>query len=156
MGAVLHVPWSLLTIWNITSRSLANRREAGQLTFKLMESHSQRAQNKKSLLSAGLLMLSLAALQGPLWRTQQTLPRVPVPSGGATLVRADRAVAAVALDGDQMASAEIVGVREVLIRGKELGETRLSVSTKDGHVIQYRVVVQAESARSPLSSFPVR
>src|SRR5436305_1179147 len=103
-----------------------------------MESHSQRAQNKKSLLSAGVLMLSLAALQGPLWHTQQTLARVAVPSGGATLVRADRAVADVAIDGNQ-AAAEIVGDREVLIRGKELGEARLTISTKDGHTILYRV-----------------
>ncbi len=116
-----------------------------------MESHSQRARNKKSLLSVGVLMLSLAALQGPLWRTQQTLARVAVRSGGATLVRADRAVAEVAIQGNQQAMAEIVGEREVLIRGKELGETILTVSTKDGHQIQYRVVVQSESARSPLS-----
>jgi Flp pilus assembly secretin CpaC len=121
-----------------------------------MESHSQRAQNKKSLLSAGVLMLSMAALQGPLWRTQQTMARVPVPSGGATLVRADAAVAAVALDDKQQATAEIVGEREVLIRGKELGETRLTVSTRDGQIIRYRLVVQAESARSPLKGFPER
>ena len=115
-----------------------------------MESQSQRAQNKKSLLSVGVLMLSLAALQGPLWRTQQTLARVAVPSGGATLVRVDRPVADVAMQGNQQAVAEIVGEREVLIRGKELGEARLTVSTRDGKTIQYRVVVQAESARSPL------
>jgi Flp pilus assembly secretin CpaC len=117
-----------------------------------MESQCQRAQNKKSLLSVGVLMLSLAALQGPLWRTQQTLVRVAVPSGGATLVRADRAVADVAVEGTQQAVAEIVGEREVLIRGKELGEARLTVATRDGHRIQYRVVVQADSAKSPLAA----
>jgi Flp pilus assembly secretin CpaC len=113
-----------------------------------MESNSKRAQNKKSLLSAGVLLLCLAALQSPLWRTQQMAAPIAVRSGGATLVTTDRTIGEIALDQNQQASAEIVGEREVLIRGKALGETRLTIASKDGHTNMYRVIVEAESARS--------
>jgi hypothetical protein len=111
-----------------------------------MEGESQRAQNKKSLLSAGVLLLSLAALQSPLWRTQQSMVRVPVRTGGATLVHADRPIAGVTMDENQRAVAEIVGEREVLIRGRALGEAHLTVALQDGRKIAYRVVVLSESA----------
>ena len=45
---------------------------------------------------------------------------------------------------NQQATAELVGDREVLIKGKALGEARLIISTKDGHDNTYRVMVQAE------------
>ena len=57
-----------------------------------MESDSRRAHNKKSLLSIGVLMLSLAALQGPLLRMQQAPPVVAVRSGGAALITLDRPI----------------------------------------------------------------
>jgi hypothetical protein len=113
-----------------------------------MDSDSQRAQNKKSLLSIGVLMLSLAALQGPLWRAQQSLAPIAVRAGGATLISADRSVAEIVIDRPQQASAEVVGDREVLLRGKALGEARLTITSKGGQTSSYRVVVQAESARS--------
>lgn len=37
---------------------------------------------------------------------------------------------------------------ELLIRGKELGETQLKIDSTDGYSSTYRVVVQAESAKS--------
>lgn len=113
-----------------------------------MESKSQRAQNKKSLLSIGVLMLSLAALQGPLWRAQVAPLQIAVRSGGATLIASDRAIARIAIDQDQTATAEVVGDREVLIRGKALGESHLTIALTDGRSLNYRVRVEAESARS--------
>jgi len=113
-----------------------------------MESDTRRAQNKKSLLSIGVLMLSLAALQGPLWRAQQAVVSVAVRTGGAILLASDRPIAGIQLDQTQQASAEVVGDREVLIRGKALGEARLIVSSMDGHNSIYRVVVQSDSAKS--------
>jgi hypothetical protein len=117
-----------------------------------MDSDSQRAQNKKSLLSIGVLMLSLAALQSPLWRSQiasqEGPPQIAVRSGGATLIASDHPISGVAMDRIQQATAEVVGDREVLIRGKALGEAKLTISLKDGHATTYRVVVQSESARS--------
>jgi len=113
-----------------------------------MESDSQRAQNKKSLLSIGVLMLSLAALQSPLWRAQQPVAPIAVRSGGATLIASDRPIAQITTDQTLQASAEVVGDREVLIRGKALGETRLTIASKDGNKSTYRVVVQSDSARS--------
>jgi len=118
-----------------------------------MELDSERAQNKKSLLSMGVLMLSLAALQGPLWRAQQPRPDVAVRAGGAVLVQSDRPVAEATMAPPQPAVAEIVGEREVLVRGKELGETQLTVALKDGRKVTYRVKVQAESAQTPLRGF---
>lgn len=115
-----------------------------------MEPDSERAQNKRSLLSIGVLMLSLAALQGPLWRVQQTARNVAVRSGGAVLVQADRPVAEAIVARPQQAVAEIVGDREVLLRGRDLGETQLTVALKDGRRVVYRVVVQAGSANTPL------
>jgi hypothetical protein len=113
-----------------------------------MESDSQRAQNKKSLLSIGVLMLSLAALQGPLFRAQQAASPIAVRSGGATLLTMDRPIAEIQLDRTHQATAEVVGEREVLVRGKALGETHLRVLLKDGRSNIYRVVVESESARS--------
>jgi Pilus formation protein N terminal region len=113
-----------------------------------MDSDSQRAQNKKSLLSIGVLMLSLAALQSPLWRAQQAVVQVAVRSGGAALLATDRPIAEVRMEQNQQATAELVGDREVLIKGKALGEARLTISSKDGHTSNYRVTVRAESAQS--------
>lgn len=114
-----------------------------------MESDSQRAENKKSLLSIGVLMLSLAALQGPLWRYQQTTAQpIAVRTGGATLIASDLPIASIALDGTGQATAEVVGDREVLIRGKALGESRLIIASRDGRTIRYRVVVQPQPSAS--------
>jgi len=113
-----------------------------------MESDSQRAHNKKSLLSVGVLMLSLAALQGPLWHTQQTAVSIAVRSGGATVIASDRPIAEIAMDQTPQATAELVGDRDVLVRGKALGEAHLMISLKDGKKRVYRVVVESESARS--------
>ena len=113
-----------------------------------MESVDQRSQNKKSLLSIGVLMLSLAALQSPLWRGQQAIASIGVRTGGATLIASDRPIARISLDQTQLATAEVVGDREVLVRGKAMGESQLTISSKDGQYRTYRVVVQSESARS--------
>lgn len=113
-----------------------------------MESQSKRAQNKKSLLAVGVLMLSLAALQSPLWRSPSAGVVVVVHSGGATLVASDRPIARVSLDQAAQATAEIVGNHEVLVRGKALGETRLTIAFADGQSSSYRVVVQSDSAKS--------
>jgi hypothetical protein len=124
-----------------------------------MESESQRAQNKKALLSIGVLMMSLAALQSPLWRSQtagMSTPPIAVRSGGAMLIASDHPIAGVAIDRTQQATAEVVGDREVLIRGKALGEANLTISLKDGKATTYRVVVQSESARSVLGSITAR
>jgi Flp pilus assembly secretin CpaC len=101
-------------------------------------------------------MLCLAALQSPLWRAQQTAARIAVRSGGANLISTDRPIAEIAIEGNQQASAEVVGDHEVLVRGKALGETHLTIATKDGHKLSYRVVVQAESASSPLAGLTSR
>ena len=113
-----------------------------------MESDSPRAHRKKSLLSLGTLLLCLAALQSPLWRAQSSVMSVPVRTGGATLITADRPIAGVAIDHAEFASAELVAEREVLVRGKALGEASMTVSMQDGHTNRYRVVVQSETARS--------
>jgi hypothetical protein len=106
------------------------------------------AENKQSIIAIGVLMLSLAALQSPLWHSQATGAAVAVRSGGATLFASDRPIAQVALDSTAQATAEVVGDHEVLIRGKALGETQLQIASKDGHTSTYRVVVQSESAKS--------
>lgn len=112
-----------------------------------MESDSPRARKKKSLLSIGALMLSLAALQSPLWRGQPAAP-ITVRTGGATLIESQHPIATVAVDQAPQASAEVVGDHEVLIRGKALGEANLMISTRDGRNNIYRIVIQGESARS--------
>ena len=117
-----------------------------------MESNSQRAENKKSLLSIGVLMLSLAALQSPLWRSQQEVVPIAVRSGGAMLVAVDRPIAGVKIDQTQHASAEVVGDHEVLVRGKSMGDAQLIIAAKDGYSRTYRVTVQSESAQSLFQS----
>lgn len=92
-------------------------------------------------------MLSLAALQSPLWRPHSNTAAVEVRSGGATLVSLDAPIAEIKIDGSQ-ATAEVVGDREVLIKGKALGESRIFVLSKDGKTDSFRVVVRSESARS--------
>jgi Flp pilus assembly secretin CpaC len=113
-----------------------------------MKSSRSSAENKKSLLAIGVLMLSLAALQSPLWRSQTTGIPIAVRSGGATLIASDRPIAQIAVNSGAQATAEVVGDHEVLIRGKALGETQLQIDSKDGHSATYRVVVQSESAKS--------
>jgi hypothetical protein len=113
-----------------------------------MESESRSAQNKKSLLAIGALMLSLAALQSPLWRAQGSHTSISVRNGGAVLIASDRPISQIALEQTSQATAEVVGDHEVLIRGKALGETLLKIDSKDGHSTIYRVVVHSESARS--------
>jgi Flp pilus assembly secretin CpaC len=113
-----------------------------------MESQSSSAQSKKSLLAIGVLMLSLAALQSPLWRSSAAGIPVAVHTGRATLIASDRSIAQITLDPAAPATAEIVGDHEVLIRGKALGETHLTIASQDGRSSTYRVVVQSDSARS--------
>ena len=116
----------------------------------------QRATNKKSLLSVGVLMLSLAALQSPLWRGRAAVAPVSVRSGGASLVSTDRPIANAVIDQPLQASVEVVGEREVLVRGKALGEAHLTIASNDGGTVTYRVLVQAESARSFTGSSNLR
>lgn len=113
-----------------------------------MESPSQRADNKKSLLCIGTLTLCLAALQSPLWRGPQATTLVTVRKGGATLIAADRPISGVTVDHNEQVSAEIVGEREVLIRGKALGQAHLTIATQDGRTSTYQLVVQSKTARS--------
>ena len=75
---------------------------------------------------------------------------------GRPVVGSDRPIAEISLDRTQQASAEVVGEREVLIRGKALGEARLTIAAKDGRTNMYRVVVQAESAQSVWGSLNTR
>lgn len=117
-----------------------------------MESQSQRAQNKKSLLSIGTLMLCLAALQSPLWRGQPDVSLVTVRNGGATIIAADRPISSVKVDNNDQIAAEVVGDREVLVRGKALGEAHVIVATQDGRSATYRLMVQAETARTSWST----
>jgi hypothetical protein len=116
-----------------------------------MESPRRRAEHKQSLIAIGALMLSLAALQSPLWRPQAST-QVAVRSGGAMLIASDRPISQIAVDQSAQATAEVVGDHEVLIRGKALGETQLRVVSKDGATRTYQVVVQSESAKSPWGS----
>jgi hypothetical protein len=113
-----------------------------------MESQNRRAENKKSLLCIGTLMLCLAALQSPLWRGQQAMTLVTVRNGGATLIAADRPISGVTVDRNEQVSAEVVGEREVLIRGKAIGQAHLTIATQDGRTSTYQLVVQSETARS--------
>ena len=124
------------------------------LRGKPMESAS--AHNKKSAIAIFVLMLSLAALQSPLWRSQAALSSIAVRTGGATLVSSPAPIAGAEVAGNTLATAEVVGDHEVLIRGKALGETNLRVLSRDGNARMYRVVVQAESAQSPVNSLPAR
>ena len=116
-----------------------------------MESNSQRAMNKKSLLSIGALMLCLAALQSPLWRTAQPLvTAVAVRSGGATLIASDGPIAGIAVEPAGQVSAEVVGEREVLVRGKAVGAARVVISSKDGQVRTFNVFVRRDRSQSVL------
>jgi hypothetical protein len=99
-------------------------------------------------------MLSLAALQSPLWRSQPAAVTVTVRSGGATLLASDRPIAAIAMEPNQQVTAEIVGEREVLLRGKALGEANLAIASKDGRKSTYRVIVQSESAAASAALTP--
>ncbi len=92
-----------------------------------MESKRRSTHNKQSVIAIGVLMLSLAALQSPLWRLQNAMAAVTVRSGGATLIGSDRPIAEIAVEQPGQATAEVVGDHEVLIRGKALGETRLKI-----------------------------
>jgi hypothetical protein len=121
-----------------------------------MQRPRSNAENKQSLIAIGVLMLSLATLQSPLWRSQTAGGSVSVRSGGATLIASDRPIAQIALDSTAQVSAEVVGDHQVLIRGKALGETQLQIASKDGHTSTYRVIVQSESAKSPWGSLVSR
>lgn len=113
-----------------------------------------RWEKSKSALAIFVLMLSLAALQSPLWRSPAT-SSLAVRSGGAALVSSQTPVARVMVEQDGQATAEVVGEREVLVRGKAAGQTTLRVVSRDGHATTYRVVVESDAAEStlgPLSS----
>ena len=111
-----------------------------------IESRRQSRHNKQSLIAVGVLLLSLAALQSPLWRFEASRP-VFVRSGGAVLIASEKPIARITLDGGPEASAEVVGEHEVLIRGRQLGEAELRIITNDGRASDYRVVVQAGPVR---------
>lgn len=113
-----------------------------------MESSPNSAKHKQSLIAIGALMLSLVALQSPLWRPHTSDVTVAVRNGGAALISSDRPIAQIALNQTSGATAEVVGDHEVLIRGVALGETRLQIASKDGHTSTYRIIVQSESAKA--------
>jgi Flp pilus assembly secretin CpaC len=121
-----------------------------------MEFYSISAHNKQSAIAIFVLMLSLAALQSPLWRSPSSVSPFAVRAGGAVLVSSQTPIAQISLDQNAQATAELVGDHEVLIRGKALGETQLHVVSRDGRASTYRVVVQSESAQTPLSPLTAR
>jgi hypothetical protein len=64
------------------------------------------------------------------------------------LIACERPIAEIALDQTAPATAEVVGEREVLVRGKALGETNLKIISRDGRSSLYRLVVHSESAQT--------
>lgn len=107
----------------------------------------RRANNKRSLLSIGTLLLCLAALQGPLWRSSAGAALVAVREGRAMLIASDREIAQVAVNQKENATAEVVSGHEVLVRGKSPGDTQLAVTSTDGQTRIYRVSVRPADAR---------
>jgi Flp pilus assembly secretin CpaC len=120
-----------------------------------MEPQSIGAHNKKSAIAILVLMLSLATLQSPLWRTSSAPASLAVRAGGAALVSSQTPIAQVSVEQNAQATAEVVGDHEVLIRGKALGETQLRIVSRDGRATAYRIVVQSESAQAPAGSLAV-
>jgi hypothetical protein len=106
-----------------------------------------RANNKRSLLYVGTLLLCLAGVQGPLWRSSANVAFVAVREGRAMLIASDRAIAQVAVNQTRNATAEVVGNHEVLVRGKLRGDTELAVTSTDGQTRIYRVSVRPAEAR---------
>ena len=100
--------------------------------------HSSRIKN---LLSVTSLLLSLAALQGPLWRPHAAPRYVTAKVGGTAVLTYDGAIQRASIFEKRTASLSTGGPHQILIHGHAPGRTSLMIVYQNGERALYRVVV---------------
>jgi hypothetical protein len=95
----------------------------------------------KNLLSITALVLSLAALQSPLWRPVIGSPSVTAKSGGTVLFGCDRDIEKATILQGQTATLSLADPHQLVIHAHQPGHTHLLIKFKDGERKLYEVVV---------------
>jgi hypothetical protein len=94
----------------------------------------------KNAFSITALLLSLAALQGPLWRSASA-GRVTAKSGGTVLLNYDGDLEKAAIFEKRTATLSSGQPGQLVIHGHKPGKTSLLLRYKDGDSMVYEVVV---------------
>lgn len=103
---------------------------------------------KKNLLSIGALILSLAALQSPLWRPHNAIHVVTVEAGTSAVISCDRDIERAGILEKSIATPTFTNPRRLVVHGKTPGRTTLIICSKDGTREMCDVVVKSTSASS--------
>jgi len=103
--------------------------------------NSRNNSHLKNLLAMLALLLSLAALQGPLWRPTEAPPCLTATSGGTVTLAYDRELLNAVIFQSATASLSAGAKGELLIHGHTPGRTRLLIRYKDGDSRVYEIVV---------------
>ena len=103
--------------------------------------NSRNNSHLKNLLAMLALLLSLAALQGPLWRPGEAPRCLTATSGGTVTVAYDRELENAMIFQNATASLSADAKGELVIHGHAPGRTRLIIRYKDGASRVYEVVV---------------
>ena len=96
----------------------------------------------KNFLSVLALVLSLAALQSPLWRPRNSARLLTIETGTSMVVAYDRDVEKAGIMQRQTATPVLKSIREVVVHGNAPGRTTLIICSKDGRSERYDVVVK--------------
>jgi len=101
--------------------------------------------HKKNLLSIGVLMLCLTALQSPMWRPHAAPRCITVAAGGSAVVESEREIEKAGILEKHTAT-PTVSLHRVVVHGVAPGRTSLVICSKDGATNVYEVVVLAATA----------
>jgi hypothetical protein len=95
----------------------------------------------KNALSTTALLISLAALQCPLWLPAMATHSVTAKAGGTVVFDYDGDIARATILQGRTANVEATGPRQLMIHGNMPGRTCLIIKNKDGQSRLYEVVV---------------
>ena len=96
----------------------------------------------KNFLSMLALILSLAALQSPLWQPKNSARLLTIETGTSLVVAYDRDVEKAGIMERKTATPILKSVREVMVHGNAPGRTTLIICSKDGRSEMYDVMVK--------------
>ena len=98
-------------------------------------------QKCKSFLAILALLLSLAALQSPLWRPESAPQSITAKAGGTALVNFDGELDRATIFHRKTATLSNVGPGQIMVHGWNPGKTSLLIRCKDGNSTVYEVVI---------------
>jgi hypothetical protein len=98
--------------------------------------------NLKNLLSIGILILLLAALQAPLWRPGNVPQYISVTAGSSVEITSGREMVRAGIRESRTAAPKLLNPHKLLIGGRASGATQLLIFYQHGPGNIYQVVVR--------------